>query len=58
MYMMVHMQEGCCQYWPKERGVAVSYGRFKVKMVYEDACGDYTVRKFELGEESPYVMVC
>ena len=31
------------------------YGKFKVKMLEEKEEGEFTVRKFEMGEDSPYM---
>ena len=32
------------------------YGRFKVKLTSEEKCDEFIVRKFQIGEDTPYLI--
>jgi hypothetical protein len=49
-------QESCYQYWPAAVDSSTVYGRFKVKLTAEEKCDDFIVRKFQIGEDSPYLI--
>ena len=49
-------QESCYQYWPTEVDSSAVYGRFKVKLTSEDKCDEFIVRKFQIGEDTPYLV--
>lgn len=49
-------QESCYQYWPAAVDSSTVYGRFKVKLTAEEKCDDFIVRKFQIGEDTPYLI--
>ena len=49
-------QESCYQYWPAAVDSSTVYGRFKVKFTAEEKCDDFIVRKFQIGEDTPYLI--
>lgn len=57
MLRMNVVQESCCRYWPEQLDRVCVYGKYKVKMIHEeeDDSENFTVRKFEMGEDSPYM---
>lgn len=43
------------KYWPDGVDRTTTYGKFKVKMIDENIGNQFIVRKFEIGEDSPYM---
>lgn len=50
-----NIQESCHKYWPDGVDRTCVYGKFKVKMIQEEEGEKFVVRKFEMGEDSPYM---
>lgn len=57
--MLCNLEENnekvCHKYWPNGVDRTIVYGKFKVKMLEENEGEEFTVRKFEMGEDSPYM---
>ena len=49
-------QEICPSYWPTEVNDSAAYGKLKVKLISEELESDLTIRKFEIGADSPYLV--
>lgn len=48
-------QKCCHKYWPEGVDRTSVYGKFKVKMIKEEEGDKFIVRKFEVGEDTPYM---
>ena len=51
------MQECCFPYWPKEKDTTMTYGKLKVQLLSEQDCGDFVIRKLEMGEADSHYQV-
>lgn len=51
------LQETCFPYWPMEKDTTLTFGKLKVKLLSEKPCGDFIIRKLELGEDTPHYQV-
>ena len=49
-------QESCHEYWPGVVDSSAVYGRFKVKLTAEERSEEFIIRKFQIGEDTPYLI--